>query len=369
MKDIDLEWEEFLENDDLEDYNNDNNNSNSNNNNNNNNNNFKNINNITNNITNNIPKASSIYISTKTKIAYLDQAINLQKLFWLLPIIDYHIPKEGIIKKQIKINSTSKEELDIIEEKLEKEIYVDQYIINHIDNPSGRIKYKDVRKISIGICKKDILSYRSKKKSAFYNCFVLMLRIFYKNSYKEIHVKVFNTGKLEIPGIQCEDLLYKVLKFLVELINSTVDYKDKTIDFIENKNETVLVNSNFNCGFYIDREKLFNILRFKYRINSCYDPCSYPGIQCEFYYNKNISKDDQTGIQPESNINNKIDDKCKIKDNNFQEKNIIKISFMIFRTGSILIVGKCNDDILHCIYEFIKNLLQTEFHEIVIKIE
>ena len=30
--------------------------------------------------------------------------------------------------------------------------------------------------------------------------------------------------------------------------------------------------------------KLHHILKYKYRINSNYDPCSYPGIQCEFHY-------------------------------------------------------------------------------------
>ena len=37
---------------------------------------------------------------------------------------------------------------------------------------------------------------------------------------------------------------------------------------------------------------------------------------------------------------------------------------MIFRTGSILIVGKCNESILMNIYRFIKNILETEFHVI-----
>ena len=34
---------------------------------------------------------------------------------------------------------------------------------------------------------------------------------------------------------------------------------------------------------------------------------------------------------------------------------------MIFRTGSVLIVGKCNEAILHDIYDFLKNMLETEF--------
>ena len=47
------------------------------------------------------PECSDIYISTQTKIAYLNQKIDLYKVFWLLPVIDYFSPKNGIIKKSI----------------------------------------------------------------------------------------------------------------------------------------------------------------------------------------------------------------------------------------------------------------------------
>jgi len=149
------------------------------------------------------PKASDIYISTKTKIAYLNIPIDLKTIFWSVPIIPYAKPCNGVIKKQIKFNSTCIEELNEIQEKLTKEVYYEEYVITSINNPSGRTKFKDIRKVSIGISKKDIMSYRSKKKSAFYNCFVLILRLKIEQnnitSYREYHVKVFNTGKLEIP--------------------------------------------------------------------------------------------------------------------------------------------------------------------------
>jgi hypothetical protein len=37
---------------------------------------------------------------------------------------------------------------------------------------------------------------------------------------------------------------------------------------------------------------------------------------------------------------------------------------MIFRTGSILIVGMCDDDVLYKIYEFLKIVLRDEYHKI-----
>jgi hypothetical protein len=87
----------------------------------------------------------------------------------------------------------------------------------------------------------------------------------------------------------------------------------------------------------------------KYNIQSIYDPCSYPGIQCKFYYNPDI------GIQSGSQIS---------EENKVLYKNISEVSFMIFRTGSVLIVGKCDENVLLIIYEFLKNILHNEFKNI-----
>ena len=44
-----------------------------------------------------------------------------------------------------------------------------------------------------------------------YNCFVVILRISIGvDLYKEFHVKVFNTGKLELPGIRSDSDLQLV---------------------------------------------------------------------------------------------------------------------------------------------------------------
>ncbi len=292
------------------------------------------------------PKATDIYISTKTKIAYLNRPIDLKHIFWLVPIIPYAKPCNGVIKKQMKFNTLSQEELTFIQDKLVDETYFEEHVITHIDNPTGRIKFKDTRKISIGVSKKDLMSYRCKKKSAFYNCFVLILRMKVQNTFKEFHVKVFNTGKLEIPGVQSETvfemILNQVLETLQPHLEETLGYKDDT-------NETVLINSNFNCGFFVNREVLYEILKFKYNIQCIYDPCSYPGIQCKFYYNPDV------GLQ----------NGCQIsEENKHLYKNVKEVSFMIFRTGSVLIVGRCDENVLMVIYEFLKIILNNEYKNI-----
>ena len=309
-----------------------------------------------------IPEPSDIYISTKSKIAYLTDPIDL-KIFWDIPVIPYATAKNGVIKKQIKFNSKTPEELNIIQERLQSELYYEEHVMSHIDNPNGRIKFKDIRKVTIGISKKDIMSYRSKKKQAFYNCFVMIIRLKIDGLFREFHIKVFNTGKMEIPGVQNDAMFELVLKNIIEILQP---YTEKKLEY-NKKSDTVLINSNFNCGFYIDRERLYDILKYKYNIQAIYDPCSYPGIQSKFYYNSELGI--QTGIQTGATAKASAKSKAKdalngiytdIKD----ADNLTEVSFMVFRTGSVLIVGMCEENVLVEIYEFLKTLLKAEFSEI-----
>jgi TATA-box binding protein (TBP) (component of TFIID and TFIIIB) len=288
------------------------------------------------------PEPTPIYISTKSKISYLNIPINLD-IFWNIPITSYCVASEGCIKKQTKITSLSKDEFDEVQNKLSREIYVEQHVVCHVDNQTSKhSKFKDTRKISIGICKKD-LTNKVKSKEAFYNCLALIMRFNLDGTFRDFHVKLFNTGKIEIPGIKNDATYQYVLDKFVEFIQQ---FHTDTQIYCKLKNDIVLINSNFNCGFYINRENLIQILKYKYNIQPIYDPCNYPGVKAPFYYNPDVTV--QTGIQP------KQEDKDRYK-------NVIKIHCSIFRTGSVLILGTCDELILQEVYEFITNMLKTEF--------
>jgi len=274
-----------------------------------------------------IPVCGDIVISTKTKILYFNVSIDLHDIFWKLNMISYDEPREGIIKKQMKFNFKDKEDVLRFEDNIQKlTLPIDVKILNQFDTPSGRVKFKDVRKVSIGLSKKDVVQFKKKSKSAFYNCFVVIYRILFKDKYREVHLKLFNSGKVEIPGIQDD----QVLEIAVEKIKYLLQpFYDATLDEVIDKRQTILVNSNFNCNYYLHRENLFRILKKDYSIKCSFDSCSYPGIQCKY----------------------RLEDKREI-------------SFMIFRTGSILIVGKCENEELFMIYEYIKDILNTNFSQI-----
>jgi hypothetical protein len=134
-------------------------------------------------------KKFEITISTKTKTLYFNKSIDIYKIFWYLPIINYSSLGEGVIKKEIKIINNTKEETEQYDEKLKQmnpPFYID-HILKNIDNPNARkLKYKNQRKLIIGICKKDVLKKTAniinhndneKIKGAFRNCLVLIVRL------------------------------------------------------------------------------------------------------------------------------------------------------------------------------------------------
>jgi hypothetical protein len=306
-----------------------------------------------------MPICEDLYISTKTKVLFLNQAVDIHNIFWKIPIIEYWRPMNGVVKKQMKIVSKTPEEFEEYTKKIVDVPYYIENIIKQINNPAARrIKFKDERKITIGLSKKDIMNCRSKIKNAFYNCFAIILRFKYDCAFREIHVKVFNTGKMEIPGILNNNLLDIVKQMILDLIQPHVDNQ---LDFIETDTEdNVLINSNFNCGYFINREKLHSILRSsKYKIESAYDPCSYPGVKCKYYFNNEIGFDveNQNG---QVVLEDRMQKMSELGDN----LKYTEISFMIFRTGSCLIVGNCSERILKFVFEFIKRILAEEYKNI-----
>lgn len=336
-------------------------------------------------------KPFDLIISTKTKVLFLNKPIDIFSIFWKIPIIDYWKPEKGVIKKQIKIVSKTKEELEAYKEKLTGLNYYQEHILKQIDNPLSRsIKFKDERKITIGMSKKDITIQRSRIKNAFYNCMAIILRFKFQEIFKEIHVKIFNTGKMEIPGIVDYSMLEYVKKMILEILltydtpnlEASVVQPEKSSDvceqdvvtldnyepqlhipvcFVDNfKEEHVLINSNFNCGYFINRERLYNILiGSKYGLESSFDPCNYSGVKCRYYFNNDIglNKELQRGVI--------LDEDKQMKLSVLMEcKKYTEVSLMLFRTGSCIIVGNCSEKILRFIFEFIKEILIVEYENI-----
>ena len=329
------------------------------------------------------PEVSELVISTKTKIVYLNRPLDVSRVFWNVPIIDYGEPREGVVKKTLRMVFTTPQEVEEYETSRlaglrESGAHYSEQIIKQVNTIKGkRHHFKDERKISVGVCRKDVVSSRCKEKRAFFNCFVSNIRFRLGGVFHEIHVKIFHTGKMEIPGILNREMFVAVQGMILKTLRNALQIEENASDqlvFLEhgdvnqvgsdknakNGSNNILINSNFKCNFNVHREKLSNILNHKYGINADFDPCSYPGVKCTFYYNHEFGMDRalQKGHISKEHYGIALDklNKCIT---------YTRVSFMIFRTGSCLGSGKCSEEILRFAYEYIAQILVDEYPNIV----
>jgi hypothetical protein len=299
------------------------------------------------------PLPGPLNISTKTKIVYLSRdTIDLETAFWKIDVPPYASPRSTIIKKQMKVACATPAEAELLRQRVAShECATAATLRGDPDAPSTARPY--VAKVNVGLCRKD-LSAVGKPKGAFYNCFMLVVRIRNGDVFQEVNLKVFNTGKVSFPGMLSDQLLADALRILCTVLSEacgqTITHNPDTI-------ETVLINSNFNCGFYLDRAKLADILKYEHGFHVSYDPCSYPGIQSKYFMTPGGGLGDGVCRCPES---------CAGKRGGARKGRCREVSFMVFRTGSVLIVGHCDETALGQLYGALANIVATAYPRIAV---
>ena len=131
-----------------------------------------------------------------------------------------------------------------------------------------------------GFSKKMLKKKRKKtKKKSFYN----QATIHVVHDKKIMNVKLFNNGKIQITGLKEIDqgpiLIQALIEYLQDL--SILDYDT----FLMN-HKLVLINSDFDIGYEINREVLHKEI-IDMGIYSSYEPCIYPGVNIKYFMNTN----------------------------------------------------------------------------------
>ena len=225
---------------------------------------------------------------------------------------------------------------------------------NHIDlqklynkiEPNDIIKY-----INYGIngYKGESNKKKSKKKvqnkKVFYN--QLTFHIFYD---KIINVKIFNNGKIQMTGIKYYEQGKHVINLLIkqlQLLNYDDIYITKNVPISYSNYEIVLINSDFDIKYEINREILHKEI-IKAGYYSSFEPCIYPGVNIKYYYNKNQSN----GIC----ICNRI---CNGKGKGDYDGGCKKITIAVFASGKIIITGAKSEPQLVLSYNFITDFINS----------
>jgi TATA-box binding protein (TBP) (component of TFIID and TFIIIB) len=162
---------------------------------------------------------------------------------------------------------------------------------------------------------------------------------------KKINIKLFSNGAIQMTG--CKDLKYSlealnILFTELKQIKAVYDENEKKIvekpfvtDITElnleklQKIKVAMINSNFNIGFKIDRDKLFQLLHSTGYENSTYDPNIHACVNVKY------------------------------------ESGNKTVSIFVFESGAIIITGANNSKQIFEAYNFINKLLCENYKQLV----
>lgn len=221
----------------------------------------------------------------------------------------------------------------------------------------GRRKIETIYK---GTAKKYNVKHRTKEQSTkrFDNQVTLVYKFINKGVINMLNSKIFKNGNVQMTGIRNIEQGKEMINVIVNLIKTIYSngYKDvvSDIDNIGCINYQVrLINTDFKVGFDIRRDQLHRILVEDYGCNCSFEPCIYPGVKLQYYYNKENTCEDG---------NCKCQQKCLIgKGCGCGEGNCKKITIAIFQSGCIIITGGQNLNQVNEAHRFICKVLNDNY--------
>jgi TATA-box binding protein (TBP) (component of TFIID and TFIIIB) len=271
-------------------------------------------------ITHSIP--TPYRISTITATGSINTEINLKNLFDIIDVIDKNDNTTGIV-------------------------YLEY----------GKTKFESISKGTN--VKKIVKSRKIKQIKRFDNQATAVIKIISDRLYY-INMKIFKNGNIQMTGIKNIEDGSKCINYIIDIIknytlNNNINSPDylpivTSIDTLIQSNFKVqLINSDFKIDLKIKRDILYRLLIDEYNILCSYEPCIYPGVKIQYFWNENING------------------KCECQEHcSTKKKKAIckKITIAVFQSGCIIITGANQINQVDDTYKFICNIINKHYEDI-----
>ncbi len=226
----------------------------------------------------------------------------------------------------------------------------------------GKKKNETVYK---GFAKKFLINRRRKKPSKRFDNQLTI--VYKKNDITSINIKVFRNGNVQMTGVkninegsEMVDLLIDIIKNIHTIKNDVVSNID---DLKNSKYKIGLINTDFKIGFEIKRDNLFKVMINDFNNITSYEPCIYPGVKIQYFWNSENVIGERDGVC-------RCENKCFLKKKSgtgFGRDNCKKITLACFQSGAIIITGSQKTDQIEECYSFINKVLYENVDKIIKK--
>jgi len=219
----------------------------------------------------------------------------------------------------------------------------------------GILKMEHEKNI-IGYSKRDLFSKRGVSDKTFFNQSTIVLRKAINpeaTDFKEVNIKLFGNGGIQMTGIPAEDFAQETLIWLIEELKKVQPTVFKEKPELQ-KFKVQLINSDYQVAYPINRNALHTILSQKYKLFSTFESTIYQGVNTKYYYNEKSER--KNGICW-------CEKACSGQGDGKELGNCKRITIAIFQTGSVIITGARNHAQLDEAYDFINDILKKHSTE------
>lgn len=168
-----------------------------------------------------------------------------------------------------------------------------------------------------------------------------------------VNIKVFKNGNIQMTGVKNPQQGYDMVDTLIHMIQGICQNPLTNMNY-----KICLINTDFKVGFEIKRDNLFKLMLNEYDNICSFEPCIYPGVKIQYFWNHNNTEKD--GIC-------KCSHKCCFKKKSgtgYGDSDCKKITISVFQSGAVIITGsQFNSQIEEC-YKFINSILYKNIDKI-----
>jgi TATA-box binding protein (TBP) (component of TFIID and TFIIIB) len=214
-------------------------------------------------------------------------------------------------------------------------------------------------KYMVGYASRDAFSKRGVSDKTFFNQSTIVLRKAInpeKTQFKEVNVKLFGNGGIQMTGIPAEEFAKGTLTWLLEeltKVDAPVFAEKPSLQ----KFKVQLINSDYQVAYPINRTALHNILSRTYGLFSTFESTIYQGVNTKYYFNEEHPDPDRPGIC----LCNK---RCRGQGTGCGPGECKRITMSVFQTGKIIITGGRYLYQLEEAYNFLNRVLQDHAEDV-----
>jgi len=223
----------------------------------------------------------------------------------------------------------------------------------------GLLKMEHEKQV-VGTCARDVFSKRRVSDKTFFNQSTIVVRKATnkeKHEYKEVNIKLFANGGVQMTGIPAEDFARETIEWLIVQLKAVPVNIFGTEEPKLDKFKVQLINSDYSISAQVKRDVLHNILVRTYGLFSTFEGTIYQGVNTKYYYNDQHPDPSRPGICLCSK-------RCKGQGSGSGPGQCKRITMSIFQTGNIIITGARYLYQIEEAYHFLNRVIQTHNKEV-----